>query len=121
MSNNTLLLQAWEGRIVPRAFSVGYVVLSYVLSYIGAWTTLELINRRTSGRGLYNWCVHSLKPSCQRNQRYYRYLLGGSSVSMGGIAIWCMHYISNRAIVLGNAQFGIQIAYSPRYTALSFF
>jgi NO-binding membrane sensor protein with MHYT domain len=40
---------------------------------------------------------------------------------MGGIAIWCMHYISNRAIVLGNAQFAIQIAYSPGYTALSFF
>lgn len=40
---------------------------------------------------------------------------------MGGIAIWCMHYISNRAIVLGDAQFAIQIAYSPAYTALSFF
>jgi len=51
----------------------------------------------------------------------YRYLLCGSSVSMGGIAIWCMHYISNRAVVLGDAQFAIQIAYSPAYTALSFF
>jgi NO-binding membrane sensor protein with MHYT domain len=40
---------------------------------------------------------------------------------MGGIAIWCMHFISNRAIVLGDAEFAIQIAYSPGYTALSFF
>ncbi|KAH8586914.1 hypothetical protein B0O99DRAFT_585253 [Bisporella sp. PMI_857] len=94
MSDHTVPWQEWEGRIVPRAFSVGYVVLSYAVSYVGAWTTLELINRRTSGRGLYNW-----------------YLLVGSSVSMGGIAIWCMHYISNRAI----------IAYSPGYTAVSFF
>ncbi|KAH9205173.1 hypothetical protein DL95DRAFT_430095 [Leptodontidium sp. 2 PMI_412] len=104
MSNNTVLSQAWEGRIVPRAFSAGYVVLSYVVSYVGAWTTLELINCRTSRRGLYNW-----------------YLLCGSSVSMGGIAIWCMHYISNRAIVLGDVQFAMQITYSPAYTALSFF
>ena len=51
----------------------------------------------------------------------YRYLLCGSSISMGGIAIWCMHYIGNRAIVLGNSQFAIQIDYSPAYTAVSFF
>ena len=55
MSNDVVLLQEWEGRIVPRAFSVGYIVLSYLVSYVGAWTTLELINRRTGGRGLYNW------------------------------------------------------------------
>ncbi|KAG4436402.1 hypothetical protein IFR05_008125 [Cadophora sp. M221] len=104
MSNDTALWQEWEGRIVPRGFSIGYIILSYVVSYVGAWTTLELFNRRTSVKGMYNW-----------------YLLCGSSVSMGGIAIWCMHYISNRAIVLGDAQFAIQIAYSPAYTAVSFF
>jgi NO-binding membrane sensor protein with MHYT domain len=40
---------------------------------------------------------------------------------MGGVAIWCMHYISNRAIVLGDGEAAIQIAYSPGFTALSFF
>lgn len=40
---------------------------------------------------------------------------------MGGIAIWCMHYIGNRAIVLGGGQDILQIAYSPGFTALSFF
>ncbi|PVH79874.1 hypothetical protein DL98DRAFT_560558 [Cadophora sp. DSE1049] len=104
MSNDPALWQEWEGRIVPRGFLSGYIVLSYAVSFVGAWTTLELFNRRTSGKGAYNW-----------------YLLCGSSVSMGGIAIWCMHYISNRAIVLGDAQFAIQIAYSPAYTAVSFF
>lgn len=54
-SYDTVRWQEWEGRIVPRAFAVGYIVLSYVVSYVGAWTTLELMNRRTSGRGLYNW------------------------------------------------------------------
>ena len=52
---------------------------------------------------------------------YYRSLLFGSSVSMGGIAIWCMHYIGNRAIVLGGGAAVLQIAYSPGFTALSFF
>jgi NO-binding membrane sensor protein with MHYT domain len=50
-----------------------------------------------------------------------RYLLFGSSISMGGIAIWCMHYISNRAIVLGDGQAAMQISYSSEFTALSFF
>lgn len=40
---------------------------------------------------------------------------------MGGIAIWCMHYIGNRAIVLAAGQDELQIAYNPGFTALSFF
>jgi NO-binding membrane sensor protein with MHYT domain len=40
---------------------------------------------------------------------------------MGGIAIWCMHYIGNRAIVLGEGEDILQIAYSPGFTVLSFF
>jgi NO-binding membrane sensor protein with MHYT domain len=40
---------------------------------------------------------------------------------MGGISIWCMHYIGNRAIVLGDGHLGIQIAYNQGFTALSFF
>jgi len=40
---------------------------------------------------------------------------------MGGIAIWCMHFIGNRAITLGQDQMQLQIAYSTGFTALSFF
>lgn len=40
---------------------------------------------------------------------------------MGGISIWCMHYVSNRAIVLGDGYLAIQIAYNLGFTALSFF
>lgn len=50
-----------------------------------------------------------------------RNLLFGSSISMGGISIWCMHYLSNRAIILGDGQLAMQIAYSPGFTAMSFF
>ncbi|KFY33851.1 hypothetical protein V494_07268 [Pseudogymnoascus sp. VKM F-4513 (FW-928)] len=104
MTDNAIDWKAWEGRIVPREFTPGFVVLSYLVSFIGAWTTLELLHRRTAGKGLYNWS-----------------LLFSSSISMGGISIWCMHYIGNRAIVLGDGNLAIQIAYNQGFTALSFF
>ena len=40
---------------------------------------------------------------------------------MGGVAIWCMHFIGNRAVVLGDGSPKLQIAYNSGYTALSFF
>lgn len=40
---------------------------------------------------------------------------------MGGIAIWCMHYIGNRAIDIADGEEQLQITYSGGFTALSFF
>lgn len=42
---------------------------------------------------------------------------------MGGIGIWCMHYIGNRAIALTTAPQGStsHISYSSGFTAVSFF
>lgn len=48
-------------------------------------------------------------------------LLVTAAVTMGGIAIWCMHYIGNRAIDIGDGNPQLQIAYSSGFTALSFF
>ncbi|KAF9894670.1 hypothetical protein FE257_006560 [Aspergillus nanangensis] len=39
---------------------------------------------------------------------------------MGGIGIWCMHFIGNRAIVLGGGASNIQIVYSMTFTGVSF-
>jgi NO-binding membrane sensor protein with MHYT domain len=39
---------------------------------------------------------------------------------MGGIGIWCMHFIGNRAIVLGDGAAQIQIVYSVTFTGVSF-
>jgi NO-binding membrane sensor protein with MHYT domain len=97
-------LQYEAGKIVSLSLLPGYVVLSFLISYVGAWTTLELINRRTSSKGLYNWS-----------------LLAGAAVAMGGIGIWCMHFIGNRAIVLGDGSLHLQIAYGGGLTAISFF
>ncbi|KAL2853275.1 hypothetical protein BJY01DRAFT_78737 [Aspergillus pseudoustus] len=81
----------------------GYIILSYVVSVMGCTTTLELLHRRTSAAGFYNW-----------------YLLLTSAISMGGIGIWCMHFIGNRAIVLGDGDNNIQVVYSMSFTGVSF-
>ncbi|CAK7216033.1 hypothetical protein SBRCBS47491_002693 [Sporothrix bragantina] len=104
MASPEQLLQEWQGKIVPQSFNGGFVTLSYVVSLIGAWSTLELINRRTAIKGIFN-----------------HLLLVSSAITMGGIAIWCMHYIGNRAIDIADGQPELQIAYSSGFTALSFF
>lgn len=42
------------GRVIPFTFDPALLVLSYVISLVGAASTLELIHRRTSRRGYYN-------------------------------------------------------------------
>ncbi|KAL8845949.1 MAG: hypothetical protein Q9221_008928 [Calogaya cf. arnoldii] len=93
-----------RGEIVPHHFSAGYIVLSYLVSFVGCWTTLKLLHRRTSHRGYYNW-----------------YLLLAAAVSMGAVAIWAMHYIGNQAITMLDGEDGFQIQYSASYTGGSFF
>ncbi|KAK7403588.1 hypothetical protein QQX98_010640 [Neonectria punicea] len=98
------LLREYRGHIVPQDYNAGFVALSYLVSLVGAASTLELINRRTGSRGLFN-----------------HLLLVSSAVTMGGIAIWCMHFIGNRAIDLADGQPQMQVAYSSGFTAVSFF
>lgn len=104
MSTPEQLLEAWQGKIVPQSFNGGFVTLSYIVSLLGAASTLELINRRTAIKGIFN-----------------HLLLVSAAVTMGGISIWCMHYIGNRAIDIAGGQSELQIAYSAGFTALSFF
>ncbi|KAK7946869.1 Mhyt domain signaling [Apiospora aurea] len=104
MSTSDDLLARYTGHDVPVKFDPGFVVLSFLVSLIGAGCTLELINRRTSLKGLFN-----------------HLLLVGAAVSMGGIAIWSMHYIGNRAIIILNGEPELQIVYSSGITAASFF
>jgi NO-binding membrane sensor protein with MHYT domain len=67
------LFRQYEGHFVPRSFNPGFVVLSFLVSFIGAASTLELINRRTSRNGFLN----------------HGYLVS-AAVTMGGISIWSM-------------------------------
>jgi NO-binding membrane sensor protein with MHYT domain len=40
---------------------------------------------------------------------------------MGGVSIWSMHYIGNRAIVLYGGASGLQLSYGAGFTVLSLF
>ena len=40
---------------------------------------------------------------------------------MGAVGIWCMHYIGNLAIEMGQGQSKLQIQYSPGFTVISLF
>ncbi|KAH8653030.1 hypothetical protein BGZ61DRAFT_374224, partial [Ilyonectria robusta] len=104
MSTANKSLDQYIGETVPHSFNVGFVILSYAISTLGAGSTLELIRRRTSLKGTYNLL-----------------LLGGAAISMQGIAIWSMHFIANRAITLLNGEPDLQIVYSARTTVASFF
>ena len=42
---------------IAATYNAGFIVLSYVVSVVGGATALELLHRRTSRRGLYNWYV----------------------------------------------------------------
>ncbi|KAL2214362.1 hypothetical protein CC79DRAFT_1262586, partial [Sarocladium strictum] len=97
------LLREYGGQIMQQNYNAGFVALSFFVSLVGTGSTLELINRRTGLNGLFN-----------------HILLVSSAVTMGGVAIWCMHFIGNRAIDLASGEPKLQIAYSGGITALSF-
>ncbi|KAL7928268.1 hypothetical protein V8C35DRAFT_318583 [Trichoderma chlorosporum] len=104
MANPTTqqLLDEYIGKEVPYAFNGGFVCLSYAISLVGTGTALELIRRRTSHRGKHNFL-----------------LLVGAAIAMGGIAIWSMHFIGNRAIYMLHGESAFQIAYSTALTVMS--
>ncbi|KAL5918622.1 hypothetical protein ACKVV7_006562 [Pyricularia oryzae] len=98
------LLDKWHGQLVPWSYEGGFIALSFVVSLIGAATTLELIQRRTAQTGKLN-----------------NVLLVGAAISMGGVAIWSMHYVGNRSIIIADGESQLQISYSSSFTVLSLF
>ncbi|KAK7732892.1 hypothetical protein SLS57_000835 [Botryosphaeria dothidea] len=92
------------GDMVPFHVDPWIIVASWFVSFIGSTATVELLHRRRSGQGWRNWLQ-----------------LGACSVSFGVVGIWCMHFVGNRAIELGDGSKEIQLYYSPGFTALSVF
>ena len=45
------------GHTVEHSYEAKYIVLSYLVSIVGCWTALELLHRKTSSLGIYNWSV----------------------------------------------------------------
>ncbi|OAD76555.1 hypothetical protein PHYBLDRAFT_142074 [Phycomyces blakesleeanus NRRL 1555(-)] len=84
-------------------FDGGIIFLSYLISVVGAQTTLELFTRRTHFSGLYNW-----------------FLLTVAAFVMGGVSIWSMHFIGNQSltIILPDGE-QYQLSYAVGYTVSS--
>ncbi|OMP85427.1 hypothetical protein BK809_0004097 [Diplodia seriata] len=92
------------GDMVPFHVDPWIIVASWFVSFVGSTATVELLHRRGSGQGWRNWLQ-----------------LGACSVSFGVVGIWCMHFVGNRAIELGDGSKEIQLYYSPGFTTLSVF
>lgn len=56
------------GDIVPWRVMPGIVVASYVVSLVGATTTVEILHRRPEGKGWRNWYVF-ICPSFKSTRR----------------------------------------------------
>lgn len=87
---------------MPYTFTPWIILLSCFVSLLGSATTVELLHRRQTRRGL----------TCQLH-------LALCAVSFGLVAIWCMHFVGNKAIVMGDGRRELQLSYNSRYTALS--
>ncbi|RCH98473.1 hypothetical protein CU097_007174 [Rhizopus azygosporus] len=84
-------------------YSGGIIFTSYVIAVLGAMTTLELLTKRTHISGFYNW-----------------FLLSAAAASMGGVGIWCMHFIGNNSLTITLANGEVRaLYYSPGFTFLS--
>lgn len=66
------------------------------------------------GRNICNLVIGGMLISCRLQQL-------AISVSFGLVAIWCMHFVGNRAIILGDGRREIQLYYNSGFTALSVF
>ncbi|EME44484.1 hypothetical protein DOTSEDRAFT_88624 [Dothistroma septosporum NZE10] len=91
------------GDAIPSSFDPGIVAGSYFASLCGCLLTVEILHRR--GTALLNWRSWLETLAC--------------AISMGLVGIWCMHFIGNRAIVLGNGDPSIQLVYNSGFTVLS--
>ncbi|TLD22529.1 hypothetical protein E2P81_ATG07722 [Venturia nashicola] len=93
-----------KGMEVPFHFQSGVIIASYFVSLVGSITTVELLHRKREGTGWTAWLQQL-----------------AIAVSFGLAAIWCMHFVGNRAIVLGNGEKELQLYYNSGFTALSVF
>ncbi|GAA5948147.1 hypothetical protein JCM3765_007129 [Sporobolomyces pararoseus] len=91
--------------LVP-VYSGGMIFLSWAVSVVGSWTTLEILLRRTGNAGMMNVL-----------------LLLGAGIAFGSTATFGMHFVGNQSLTLKlpppwEGQ-GVPLSYSPSYTILS--
>ncbi|WVQ78685.1 hypothetical protein IAT38_000772 [Cryptococcus sp. DSM 104549] len=87
-------------------FNAGFIVLSYLIAFVGSLCTLELLIRRTTNSG---W----------RNQ----VLLAAAGVCFGAVSTFAMHFVFNNALALRHPIHEeypeVYLAYNAGFTVLS--
>ncbi|WVW79789.1 hypothetical protein I302_101759 [Kwoniella bestiolae CBS 10118] len=98
-----------EGYVeLKQHFDAGFIVLSYVIAFVGSLCTLELLIRRTTNTG---W----------RNQL----LLASAGVCFGAVSTFAMHFVFNNALSLHHPMMdeksypALYLSYDPGFTVLS--
>ncbi|GMK54530.1 hypothetical protein CspeluHIS016_0111160 [Cutaneotrichosporon spelunceum] len=99
-----------EGFVALRqTMNPGFIVLSYLISLVGAICTLELLIRRTSNRGMANVL-----------------LLVSAGICFGSVSTFAMHFVGNQSLALHHPKQvddssypDIHLSYQAGYTVLS--
>ncbi|GAA5904048.1 hypothetical protein JCM6882_003811 [Rhodosporidiobolus microsporus] len=83
-----------------------YIFLSYLVSVVGAWTTLEMMLKRTGSSGVWNVM-----------------LLIGAGIAFGSTATFGMHFVGNQSVTLRLPSpwegRGVPLSYNAGFTILS--
>ncbi|GAA5958689.1 hypothetical protein JCM8115_000325 [Rhodotorula mucilaginosa] len=83
-----------------------YIFLSYLVSFVGSWTTIEMLLKRTGTSGKWNIL-----------------LLLGAGIAFGSTATFGMHFVGNQAVTLQFAPpwqgTGVPLSYDAGFTILS--
>ncbi|GJN90806.1 hypothetical protein Rhopal_003820-T1 [Rhodotorula paludigena] len=87
-------------------YNGAFIFLSYLVSFVGSWTTLEMLLKRTGSTGKWNVM-----------------LLLGAGIAFGSTATFGMHFVGNQAVTLRFPApwegTGAPLSYNAGYTILS--
>lgn len=91
------------------SMNAGFIVLSYLIAFVGSLCTLELLIRRTSNRGLSNLV-----------------LLATAGICFGSVSTFAMHFVGNQSLALHYPSMPefrnytpLLLSYKGGYTVLS--
>lgn len=110
-----------EGHAQPLHCAWGFVFLSFAVSFIGAFTTIELLHRRGNFKGLHKWRVDHGRASIRvsADNLIHRMQLLACSAAFGIVCVWCMAFVADSALVLGDGRPDEQLYYAPGFVVLS--
>ncbi|CAO1623374.1 unnamed protein product [Sympodiomycopsis kandeliae] len=98
------LAEYYVHHAIPQRFNPGIVVASVLVAFLGAWSTLLLLGKRTSNRGARNII-----------------LLLMAALVQSAIGIWSMHFIGMHMTLVPAPGVHWYVRFNPGFTVLSLF